>query len=250
MRASFAVLSMVISAVLLSSCADRLSLRGDERALVKPQVTQKFGQIIFPDDNPSIADGKKVWEDMNCASCHGSDGGGVIGKADGMLKDAEFMSDTIPMEQYRFLLYGKRGISHPLLKDKLTVRQAWDLVFYVRSLAAPPLSEAEMASIDPVFGANCAVCHGKRGYGDGPLAHNLEPLVANFHQYNRFFDRDDAMLANHIAEGVYPSAMPGFWGRTDSKRKVKFDDAYIAKLVQYVRAFAVNKQSSALTKID
>jgi len=234
---------LVVATVMLSSCATQVDLGAKDKELVARTVTSAANVVIFPDDNPSIADGKIVWNKLNCAECHGTDGSGIGPQVTVDLRNAELVEDAIPVDQYRQLMYGIPGVKHPLLKDRVTVREAWDLLFYVRSLAIAPLSEAETAAIDPVFGANCAVCHGKRGYGDGPLARNLEPNVANFHQFNRFFDRPDSMLYNHIAEGVYPSAMPGFWNRTDKAQNVTFDEPYIDKLVLYVRAFSINSKS-------
>ena len=90
-----------------------------------------------------------------------------------------------------------------------------------------------------VFGANCAVCHGSRGAGDGQLNKGLvlQPAPANFTQFDRFYDRTDEQIWDHIANGIKWEGMPNFLGKQDRGNKVKFDADYIWKLVQYVRNF-------------
>lgn len=144
-----------------------------------------------------------------------------------------------PVEEFIFLAYGKQGVSghEKALRDTMTRRQIWDLVAYTRSLAEPPLTKDEMDAILPVFGANCAVCHGTKGDGDGPLMRNLQPMPANFQTFARFYDRDDDTLFDHIANGIRWEGMPNFLGKTDVRNKTTFDQKYIRKLVAYVRAF-------------
>lgn len=242
MKKSAFLLLIPILFTLTACTGSQVNLKGSESDLVHTNVTEAEGVIVYPDDNPSVPDGKVVWEKMNCAECHGTEGktpvklaGGTEEKGTLVLSDPLFVAKQMPSEQYKFLTYGGKG--HPALKDKLTRRQIWDLVFYSRSLGVPALTDAEFSAIDPVFGANCAVCHGKRGHGDGPLARNMEPLPANFHQYNRFYERTDDQIWDHIAYGIPWEGMPNFLGKVDRKKDVKFDDKYIRSMVRYVRNF-------------
>ena len=130
-----------------------------------------------------------------------------------------------------------QGWDHPALKDKVSTQDIWDLVAFVRSLSRPALTASERHHLGAVFGANCADCHGVKGYGDGALSHNLDPLPANFHQYDRFLERQDTMLWNHIADGLYPAAMPGFLDRQDRANNVVFDKNFVMQMVRYVRHF-------------
>lgn len=239
-----ALLLLIPVIAMLSGCTQQVSLQGPDKGMARSDVTEAANAIVYPDYDPSIPDGKTDWEKMNCAQCHGADGAAVPGKATLALNDAKYMAKQKPLDQYVFLTYGAKGMQHEGLKDKLSRRQIWDLVFYVRSLAIPPISQADYEQIDAVFGSNCAVCHGKKGQGDGPLAHNMEPVPANFHQYNRFYDRDDDTLYDHIANGINWSGMPNFLGKEDKAKNVKFDEAYIRKLVQYVRRFHASNESS------
>jgi len=219
----------------LTACGKQqidLSAKADK--IASKSVTMGTGEVVFPDDRPSVADGKVVWNKQNCAQCHNADGAGV---AKVNFADKNYMRLQKPVDQYSFVWTGKEGIKHPTLQGNISRREAWSLVFYTRSLATPLLTDEETLPMDAVFGSNCAVCHGKKGYGDGPLAHNLEPVPANFQQFDRFYDRTDAVLWDHIANGIKWEGMPNFLGKEDKAKNVKFDDEYIWKLVQYVRHF-------------
>jgi mono/diheme cytochrome c family protein len=224
----------------LSGCGKQEVVLSEQKDdLAKRTITQGGQEVIYPDDDPSVPDGKVVWEKMNCATCHGATGSGSAGKCSRDLTNREQMRKEKPVDQYEFVYFGRKGLDHPAVKDQVSRRQAWDLVFYVRSLSCPALAETdpEYAGIDEVFGSNCAVCHGKKGYGDGPIGKHLEPQPANFQNFARFYDRSDIVLWDHIANGIKWEGMPNFLGKEDKAKNVKFDQAYIWKLVQYVRHF-------------
>jgi mono/diheme cytochrome c family protein len=239
------ILPLVPIVALLASCGNsEIKLSADqEKTLVSEAQTQAPNNfVVYPDDRPSIVDGRALFEKQNCASCHGATGAGGTGPA---LNDKRMMSNIKPVELYQFLTYGKNGVQHPALKDKLTNREIWNLVFYSKALGTPPLNQADTDMIMPVFGSNCAVCHGTKGVGDGPLATNLEPNPANFSTMRRFFDRTDDVLYDHIANGIYMEGMPNFLGKEDRKKNFKFDHESIRKLVAYVRSFSVNGEGFA-----
>lgn len=249
------LLLLVPIVVALTGCSQEVSLKGSESALAEKSVTQTAEAIIFPDDNPSIPDGAVTWQKMSCAECHSDTGKGVPGKCEFDLTSLDWARKQKPLDQYAFLTYGKSGSPHPALKDKLSRREIWNLVFYTRNLAVPALTDEEFAQIDPVFGGNCAVCHGKQGHGDGPLAKPIpgqaiipfEPLPANFHQFNRFYDRTDEVLWDHIANGIKWEGMPNFLGKEDRAKGVKFDEEYIRNLVRYVRNFHSSNKATLAT---
>ncbi len=245
------LLLLVIPLMVLTGCGQQVVLHGSENQLAERSMTEQPDVVVFPDDNPSLPDGKATWNKMNCAQCHGSSGEKSFSIFKGnktptvSLNNPGYAGTQKPLEQYVFLAYGKKGVSHPVLSDRLTRREIWNLVFFTRSLATKPLSDDEWAKIDPVFGSNCAVCHGKRGFGDGPLSRNMNPVPANFHQFDRFYDRTDNQLWDHIAYGIKWEAMPNFLGKQDRAKNVKFDQGYIRKLVMYVRAFSYVNKSTA-----
>lgn len=233
LKHALSIILLVPAMAILSSCTSEVAVKND--SLVTANLTRMSDLKTYPEDRPSVPDGKVYWGQQNCASCHGATGSG--GSASVNLADKVWMRKQKPIDQFMLVAYGRPGTNHPAMNDKLTKRQMWDLVFYSRSLAVPELNPEQVMAVDPVFGSNCAVCHGKGGKGDGPLAKNLEPVPANFWQYSRFYDRTDDVLYDHIANGIKWEGMPNFLGKEDKAKNVKFDQEYIWKLVQYVRNF-------------
>jgi mono/diheme cytochrome c family protein len=223
--------------LLLSACSEKVTLHGNENAIASKTVTEGRDEVIFPYSPPSVPDGQVIYNRMQCAVCHSADGNPVSGKATVHLNNKEWARKEKPVDQFEFIYFGKPGVAHPTVRGKISWPEAWNLVFYVRSLGDPPLDDKAIADIDLVFKSNCAVCHGAKGNGDGPLSKNMEPVPANFQKYPRFYDRSDAVLFDHIANGIKWEGMPNFLGKEDKPKNVKFDQEYIWKLVQYVRHF-------------
>ena len=224
---------------LLASCGQTVQKLPDNDPLISQKQTESpKDYVVYPNDRPSIPDGKLVYEKQKCASCHGADGTNTPEGAKAALSDNRYMSGVKPVELYKAVTYGKDAAHQ--MEGVLSVQDRWNLVFYARSLGCPALTTAEKEQVDPVFGSNCAVCHGTKGDGDGPLARNLEPMPANFQTMKRFYDRTDDTLFDHIANGIKWEGMPNFLGKEDKKKNVKFDHAYIKKLVQYVRNYHVS----------
>jgi len=267
LRNKQALLMLIPIMVGLSACTGEVKVGERSDSLANPEVTKADGRIIWPDSNPSAPDGSVYYKQMNCAECHGADGHGVAGKCDLDLTNVDIMRTRKPVHQYATIAFGEgkmfktpvlsgvggtpqttshedildRSFTHPAYSDKLQKRQLWDLVFYCRSMAAPLLTKKEADDMKALFGANCAVCHGTRGAGDGPLNKGLvlQPAPANFNQFNRFYDRTDEQIWDHIANGIKWEGMPNFLGKEDKKNNVKFDPPYIWKLTQYIRNFHV-----------
>lgn len=243
---TLAALPMVTA---LTGCSDsKVSLNADNK-LVSASVTEGDKEPIWPNDDPSIPDGKGVYAAQNCAQCHGADGKPVGGGAID-LSSKEWARKQKPVEQYDFITFGKEGSNHVKVRDKLKPSEIWNLVFYVRSLSTPALTDEQIAELDPVFGANCAVCHGKKGFGNGPLmkGNTLEPLPANFQSFPRFYDRTDETLWDHIANGIKWEGMPNFLGKEDKAKNIKFDEPYIWRLVGYIRHFHESNKTELATR--
>jgi len=254
-------LALILPAIaLLAGCGQTEQTLNEQQAndLANPQLTaQPNNLVVYPDDRPSIPDGGAAFK-QQCASCHqGGTGGGAPvaktspeglpaanaaptgGKGASINFDQRWANQTKPIDIYKTIAFGERN--HPKFSDKLSTRDLWNLVVYTRSIGQPALTTKEISTIDPVFGSNCAVCHGTKGDGDGPLMRNLEPSPANFQKFDRFMNRTDDVLFDHIANGIRWEGMPNFLGKKDAKKGVTFDQAYIKKLVQYVRKFSINQ---------
>jgi len=233
----FTIVITATIAVSFSGCAKEVTLHGSEDSLASPTVTQSTNEVVYPDASPSVPDGKLIYTKLECAQCHSQTGAPSGGKTTVDFSNKEWSHKQKPVDQFEFVYFGKAGLDHPIVRDKVTRREAWDLVFYVRSLGQPLLDEKGLLEVDAVFGSNCAVCHGKKGNGDGPLSKNLEPMPANFQNKERFFNRTDDVLWDHIANGIKWEGMPNFLGKEDKAKGLKFDSDYIWKLVEYVRHF-------------
>jgi mono/diheme cytochrome c family protein len=242
----------------LTACGDnKVVVPNADDGLISAKVTQGKPEPIWPNDDPSVPDGGGVYKEQNCAACHGNDGKPVGGKSTVDFSSKEYARQQKPVDQYNFVTFGETmpghkpaPTDHPQLRTQLRPSQIWNLVFYVRSLSTAPLTDAEISEVLPVFGANCAVCHGTKGYGNGPLAkgNGLEPSPANFQSFPRFFDRTDDVLWDHIANGIKWEAMPNFLGKTDKAKNITFDRDYIYKLVGYVRHFHESNKTEEATK--
>ncbi|MGE0199838.1 MAG: cytochrome c [Candidatus Melainabacteria bacterium] len=248
---------------------------------VEEKTSQRVGNLVsepvidarlskddfgFPSKPPSLVQGKTVYEN-SCAKCHAANA----------WQGAKVQSDlmvTTPIDLYLMLSTGaapqvvhpsperKQVLpdEHPAFRDQLSRDDRWAAIFYTRYLAGAldiQQPNAKSPDVAAIFGGNCAVCHGKRGFGDGTLhigktgnhkvkdadiKHDLEPPPANFHDYERLYNRTDAQLFRYVCEGIYPSAMPAWYGNVhrDSKSGetvYRFDDPLIWNLIRHVRTF-------------
>jgi mono/diheme cytochrome c family protein len=75
-----------------------------------------------------------------------------------------------------------------------------------------PNSAATLQHGAQVYAANCAACHGSKGYGDGPAAAQLSPRPADLAWLSRSHMVGDQYIYWTVADGGQPvgSAMPAF----------------------------------------
>lgn len=225
---------------LATGCTTEKTVNPKQVALTQQPVLDpklKKEDFAFPSRPPRLSQGQKIFN-QNCASCH----------TGGTANYSKIKSQK-PIDQYLLLTRGDNN--HPVFKN-MTRDQRWEAVFYYRYIAGEGKFTRKKAEVDSIFGANCAVCHGSKGFADGPLytghasAHELGmapvknafyPPPANFHSYGRMYNRTNDQLVKFINEGIYPSAMPSWKGRVDKDRGFVFDDPLILDLVKVVRSF-------------
>jgi mono/diheme cytochrome c family protein len=80
-----------------------------------------------------------------------------------------------------------------------------------------------------LYQANCLICHGANGAGDGPAAVGLSPGPADFTQHMLPGKHTDGQVFLWIRDGVPGSAMPG-WGQ-------RLSEEQLWQLVTYLRTF-------------
>lgn len=257
------VISSIAGIGLLTGCTQKTDIKASQLASA-PQLKPVANAIDFsyPARQPSLKRGKEVFTN-NCMTCH----------TPSFFKGAKVQKDLLfstPIDLYVMLSTGhapklvketdtrkelRLAGNHPSFKDKLSRDQRWDAIFYIRHLAGGSDINHAATNNDPdvaaIYGANCAVCHGKKGNANGPLhtghpsSHELQggkvhgglfyPAPARFTQYDRMFNRTDAQLYKYIAEGVYPSGMPAWLGNVDQDKSYTFDETLLWMLVKHVR---------------
>lgn len=96
-----------------------------------------------------------------------------------------------------------------------------------------PNSAATIDSGRATFLANCAICHGPRGLGDGPQAFLLQPRPVNLQLHVP--QHADGEVFYWISEGVAGTGMPA-WKET-------LDETKRWEVVRYLQALASGKVS-------
>ncbi|MBX2860496.1 MAG: c-type cytochrome [Vampirovibrio sp.] len=273
---SLGLLSAAV-ALTVTGCAKE-EIKDNTSLLSEPVFDERISEedFAFPSAPPSLTNGKSVYEN-NCLSCHAA---GYWQQQD----KQKVLAYTTPIDVYLFLTTGKKPEEmvvsekngrldllaqvHPAgpLRDKLTRDQRWEAAFYARHLAGNGDMKYDNLAGEPVdvaavFGQNCAVCHGKRGFADGPLHTGMpkhegaesikvhggifKPPPANLKDhYARMYNRTDAQLFKYVSEGIYPSGMPAWLGNEDKQKNFKYDDKMIWMLIRHVRSLSYNNDLS------
>ena len=92
-----------------------------------------------------------------------------------------------------------------------------------------------------LYQANCAVCHGVSGRGDGPIAAGISPRPADFTQHMIPGKHTDGQTFLWIKNGFPGTAMPA-WGQ-------RLTDEQIWQLVTYIRTFGRNTVTVGATSL-
>ncbi len=106
---------------------------------------------------------------------------------------------------------------------------------YVRP--AVPYTATSIASGQALYRANCAVCHGPAGYGDGPAARALHPRPADL-TARHTADHTVGDLFWWLSHGIRGSAMPAFGGTLSEEER--WD------VINFVRTLAAAEQARRL----
>ncbi|TMF23441.1 MAG: cytochrome c [Chloroflexi bacterium] len=106
--------------------------------------------------------------------------------------------------------------------------------FFVRFLQNPtPNDPATVAAGRALYQANCAICHGPKGLGDGPAAFTLQPRPFNLQVHVP--QHAPGELFYWISEGVVSTPMPPW--------KDKLTETERWEVVRYLQALAAGQAS-------
>lgn len=232
------VLSIMLLGLLITACQSNFQLKkvglpSEEKPLITEKATKE--DFAYPTKDPSVVEGKKIFV-QNCASCHGF--GQETKKHNFTLK---YVNSTTPSHLFKVITNDDKHVS---FKEKLTRAERWDTVMYLRYvLFGYPESYDDMKT---KFGSNCAVCHGTRGFADGPIHYFLNPPPANFNQFSRLYEKTDEKLFEEISDGIPWTAMPPWANRVDKDKHFVFDEKFRWELVKYVRHFGYSIEEDVL----
>lgn len=108
----------------------------------RTRATEEITLNPFPISDEGLEKGKMLY-DINCGICHGEEGNGLgyLVREDGGVYPAqpanlisdEFIAAT-PGRFYHSIMYGKNVMG--AYKDKLSYKERWDVIHYIRSLQA------------------------------------------------------------------------------------------------------------------
>jgi mono/diheme cytochrome c family protein len=110
---------------------------------------------------------------------------------------------------------------------------------FVFAIAAPGEASGPLNPLAPdaptlavgrqLYQANCVVCHGASGHGDGPAALALSPRPSDFTQHMLPGKHTDGQVFMWIKDGYPNTAMPA-WGQ-------RFSETQLWQLVTFLRTF-------------
>ena len=244
--AAFALVALTIAAAGLVGCQTQFSL---DTTPGEPLIAD----LLLPTGKPSAKAGQAIWE-AKCVSCHQANGQGLNAGGGPDFTDPQWIWPRAPQELFATVYWGEvpqgyepaedtlhpsmqptaapvaphHALPHEKFEGILTQDEVWNVVAYVWSLSIRPESlpsELGFPIIRTLFGKNCATCHGKEGFGDGPNSRFLVPPPRNFHRQEFMVTVANERLFRSITEGRPGTAMPpwGQFGVTDEQRRQLID---------------------------
>lgn len=184
---------LVATAVTVAGCTTSVGVRSERVSSVQGLAA---ATPEFPTSLPMVPRGEDLWRQ----ACPGCDAEGFTQTY--LAKDRR---QTAPIEIFQAISDGLPEKGLPALKDRLTLEQRWDVVFYIWSRG---LDRGALATAEQAYLKNCSMCHGAQGQGDGTAAHYLEPRPADFTDARKYVHWNDVGLFQFVSFGKPGTAMP------------------------------------------
>jgi len=164
----------------------------------------------------SVAHGKALYQE-NCATCHGSEGEGLVAPP---LNSKTLLEEASNEVLYASIDAGRPGTTMPAWGQEhggaLTQEDMEALADFIRTWEenAPVISDEFVPSPvrgATIFASTCFLCHGEAGLG------NTAPAINNHQQLN---SHDDDWYRQTITVGRPAQGMPG-WGNVISENQTE-----------------------------
>lgn len=190
------------------------------------------------------AEGAKVYS-ANCLVCHGGLGNGRGPLAVNLpnkprdFTDRAWMANHADGTFFTSVSRGVPGTSMPAFASRLSEREIWAVVGYIRGFSPRPIAiDPTVSGSDPwdakrgalLYSQKCSGCHGSGGRGDGPAAAFFIRTPRDLTNRDWMASRSDEQLRGVVRYGVLGSPMPGF---VDELR-----DDQITAVVVFLRALS------------
>jgi cytochrome c oxidase cbb3-type subunit 3 len=185
-------------------------------AYLAPFATMTIPQLAA--DPKAMSTARNLFQ-VNCAQCHGSDGGGATGFPN--LADANWLWGSDPDTVVQTIAAGRLAVM-PAWGPVLGAEGVDQAVAYVQQLSGQPADKTLALAGQTVFETNCAACHGVDGKGNPILgAPNLTDDI--------WLYGGDAATLHQTRENGRNGQMPAFGERLGPER-VRLLAAYAIQL--------------------
>jgi cytochrome c oxidase cbb3-type subunit 3 len=106
----------------------------------------------YQDDEHALAAGRELYGAMNCAGCHGSNGGGGMGPP---FADSDWIYGSDPENIVQSILQGRPN-GMPAFGALLPASEAWKIATYVKHLGKPGEGPGDSPAVGSAKGSSTA----------------------------------------------------------------------------------------------
>jgi len=226
MRYRLCLAFLIVIALLIGACAGPSSLPAGPTPIptlipatqpVKPPSsvsTPSFTLLSYPGQPPSSDRGQSLYQE-HCASCHGTDGKGVVPGARNF-NDLDYMRGETPASFYTIITEGRGEM--PSFRDRLSSDERWDALFYLWRFS----TNTETIELGKsIYDDNCMACHGIDGMGEVLGA-------SDFTDLRYMNDRAPRDFYLNVTQGL--GSMPAWQGRLSQEERWA--------VIDYLRTFS------------